>query len=118
MSSLWSETDLNHRQVVALAYDHLPLQNLNVSSRILNALLIRNHKLTIGDVIRNQTNLGAIGGLGAAGIKELDTKMSLSSTLCTRFFNQRGNRSANSIAKQLRAGFQLWIGMVHFLAMF
>jgi hypothetical protein len=27
-----------------------------------------------------------------------------------------GNRPANSMVKRLRAGFQSWIGMVHFLA--
>jgi hypothetical protein len=36
---------------------------------------------------------------------------------CVCNFIYRGNRSANSMAKQLRAGSQFRIGMVHFLAM-
>ena len=76
MSSLWSGTNETSRNVIALRFDHLPLQDWGLSSRTLNALLRHNFKMTIGDVIRADETFMAIRGLGTAGFEELDAKVS------------------------------------------
>lgn len=76
MSSLWSGTNVSSRNVIALRFDHLPLQNWGLSSRTLNALLRHNFKMTIGDVIRADETFTTIRGLGTAGFEELDAKAS------------------------------------------
>lgn len=75
MKTLWFEQDVASRSLIAARFEHIPIRRWKLSERSLNALSRRNPAMTVADVIRADSRIAAVSGIGAKCLAELDEKV-------------------------------------------
>lgn len=76
MPAYWYRTDPALRREIARRVDNLSLEEWGLSPRTLNALLLHDPDMTAGDIVRADSRLARIPGIGGRAIDELDAKVS------------------------------------------
>jgi Bacterial RNA polymerase, alpha chain C terminal domain/Sigma-70, region 4 len=75
MSKLWFKYNQRKRKKIALNFG-MPIRELELSARTLNALLRSNPQMTVGDLVGADESIAKIRNLGEKCIQELNSKAS------------------------------------------